>query len=237
MRRLVNLLPLLWLCACSSVDVLMLGEQHDAPRHQQIQRETIESLATRGRLAAVLLEMAEQGATTAGLPPGASEAEVQQALRWDDKGWPWAAYGPGIMAAVRAGVPVLGANLPRSQIRAAMADSQLDSLLPASALAEQHQAVRDGHCGLLPESQIAPMARVQIARDRSMAGTVARAAATASGKTVVLLAGARHIDSQVGVPRHLGGRIRFQATELPPEPAKRDYCAEMRNQLERPRAP
>ncbi len=66
--------------------------------------------------------MAEEGSSTAHLDRTATEAQVQTALSWNDKGWPWSAYGPAVMAAVRAGVPVLGANLPRARMKDAMAD-------------------------------------------------------------------------------------------------------------------
>ena len=45
------------------------------------------------------------------------------------------------------------------------------------------------------------MARVQIARDRSIAQTVAQAALP--GKVVVLLAGSGHVNRELGVPHHL----------------------------------
>src|SRR3989344_3795515 len=66
-------------------DVLLLGEQHDAPEHQPLQRD-------------------------------ATDAQAQAALQWNDAAWPWKAYGPVVMAAVAAGVPVLGGNLPRAQM-------------------------------------------------------------------------------------------------------------------------
>lgn len=212
-------------------DALLLGEQHDAPLHQRLHRQTVERLAQQGRLAAVALEMAEQGTSTAGLPPSADEAAVRAALRWDDRGWPWAAYGPAVMAAVRAGVPVLGANLPRAQMREAMAQAALDAQLDPPALKAQQQAIREGHCGLLPEAQIAPMTRIQIARDRAMAQTLA--GARQPGKTVVLLAGAGHVDATLGVPRHLPTDLRAQAVKHPPDPEVpvKDYCAELRRQM------
>src|SRR3954470_10762505 len=154
-------------------DVLLVGEQHDDAGHQQEHRDLIQALAARGKLAAVAIEMAEQGTSTAGLPRDADESTVRASLGWDDAGWPWAAYGPVVMTAVRAGVPVLGANLPRAQMRAAMREPQLDSLLDPLALAAQREAIREGHCGLLPETQLGPMARIQVARDRAMARTVA----------------------------------------------------------------
>ncbi len=209
--------------------LLLLGEQHDAASHQRLQREVVQALASRGQLAALALEMTESGTSTAGLPARASEEEVRRVLRWDGAGWPWAAYGPAVMAAVAAGVPVTGANLPRERMRAAMADSSLDAALPGPALKAQQQAIRNGHCGLLPESQIAPMARVQIARDRAMASILEQL--TVPGKTVVLIAGGGHADPALGIPLHLPAGLRSRSVILPPEPAQQDYCAQLRGRL------
>ena len=247
--RLATLLP---------TDVLLIGEQHDAPAHQQLQRQIVQWLADRGALAAVAMEMAERGHSTAGLPPGASEAQVRQSLAWDDAGWPWKTYGPVVMTAVRAGVPVLGANLPRAQLRAAMQNTTLDTRLPPPMLAEQERRIREGHCQLLPDSQIRPMTRVQIARDLAMAEAVS--AARQPGRTVLLVAGNGHVQRGLGVPAHWPGDIRSKvlsaqsrsaqaATEnrasedpatddvsadlrwpTPPAPA-RDHCAELRQTL------
>lgn len=74
-----------------------------------------------------------------------------------------------VMAAVQAGVPVLGGNLPRAQMKQSMGDVRYDSHLPATGWQLQLDAIKEGHCGLLPESQFAPMARIQLARDESMA--------------------------------------------------------------------
>ena len=250
--RLATLLP---------ADALLLGEQHDAPAHQQLQRQAVQWLAARGELAALALEMAEQGRSTAGLPRDASEADVQHALAWRDAGWPWQTYRLVVMAAVRAGVPVLGANLPAARQREAMRDAALDARLPPAALAEQQQRVRDGHCGLLPESQIGPMTRVQIARDIAMADTVR--AARQPGRTVLLVAGNGHVHRALGVPLHLPpdlttkvlsaqsgqaqAAIDSEVTDTlpahtsgadllwptPPVPP-RDYCAELRRATRQP---
>ena len=250
--RLATLLP---------ADALLLGEQHDAPAHQQLQRQAVQWLAARGELAALALEMAEQGRSTAGLPRDASEADVQRALAWRDAGWPWKTYRPVVMAAVRAGVPVLGANLPAARQREAMRDAALDARLPPAALQEQQQRMRDGHCGLLPESQIGPMTRVQIARDIAMADTVR--AARQPGRTVLLVAGNGHVHRALGVPLHLPpdlttkvlsaqsgqaqAAIDSEVTDTlpahtsgadllwptPPVPP-RDYCAELRRATRQP---
>ena len=199
-------------------DVLLLGEQHDAPDHQRLQRETVAWLASRGQLAALVMEMAERGHSTQGLPRDASEAQARAVLQWDDAAWPWKAYGPVVMAAVGTGVPVLGGNLPRTRMRAAMADATLDQHLPAPALAEQQQAMRDGHCGLLPESQIAPMARIQIARDASMALTAQEA--VRPGQTVLLVAGGEHVLRHRGIPTHWPQNIRSKVASAYTEQAQ-----------------
>ena len=181
-------------------DVLLLGEQHDAPDHQRLQRDTVQWLAARGRLAAVVLEMAERGHSTAALARGATEAQVQSALQWNDAAWPWSAYGPVTMAAVRAGVPVLGGNLPRSAMAAAMQETRWDTHLAATARQQLLDALQDGHCGMLPAARLPAMARIQIARDASMAKTAQEA--VRPGQTVLLVAGGEHVLRHRGIPTH-----------------------------------
>ena len=214
----------------AGADIVLLGEQHDARAHPALQQQWVQALARQGKLAAVAVEMAERGASTQGLPPTASEEQVRTALRWNaDTGWPWERYGPAIMAAVRAGVPVLGANLPRSEMRGAMRDENLDGLLPDAAVQAQHQAIRTGHCDMLPREQVPPMARVQIARDVAMAQTVRFA--TRSGQTVLLIAGSGHVRPDIGVPKHLPSHLTVRSLVLPAEDTGRDYCAEFRRQM------
>ncbi|MFN5349079.1 MAG: ChaN family lipoprotein [Polaromonas sp.] len=229
-------------------DVLLLGEQHDAKAHQEIHQQVIALLAQRGLLAAVALEMADVGATTAGLHPSSTEQQTKAALKWNNNGWPWQAYGPAVMTAVRAGVPVLGANQPRELMRANMGDSALDGQLPGPALKAQQQLIRIGHCNLLPESQITPMTRIQIAKDISMANTLVKAALP--GKVVVLLSGSGHTDRLLGVPQHLPSSLQFKAVRLragaaaegdkaqafdmvwqTPALPEKDYCAGFKAQM------
>lgn len=199
---------LLALCVAASAawatpaTLLLFGEQHDQPDQQRQVAEQVQALGASGRLAAVLLEMAERPHSSAGLPRDASEQQVRDALRW--RGWPWERYAVVVMNAVRAGVPVIGANLPREQMRAAMADPALDALLDDATRALLADAVRVGHCQLLPPAQEPGMVRIQIARDRSMAQVAAGALRSASpGSMVLLLAGAMHTSRDRGVPLHL----------------------------------
>lgn len=261
--RLQTLLP---------ADALLLGETHDNPDHQRVHREVVEDLAARGELAALLLEMAEQGRTTKGWrsddskarlargepdpidPKKLSERDVRSALNWDDRGWSWAAYKPVIMAAVRAGVPVVGANLPRSQLREAMQNRSFDTRLSGPSLKAQQQLIRTGHCDLLPETQVTPMTRMQIARDVAMAHAITIAVQT--GKTVVLLAGSGHVDRLLGVPQHLPAHLNIKAVQLQADGSEagslhptttqafdvswstriappKDYCAQLQSTLQK----
>lgn len=231
--------------------LLLMGEQHDAPEHQALQLATVQLLAQRGQLAALVIEMAEQGRQTTGLPADTGEAQVRASLNWvadSPGGWAWSTYGPVVMAAVHAGVPVLGGNLPRGQMRTAMANEALDGELPAAALQQQRDNIREGHCGLLPESQVAPMTRIQLARDQAMARTAL--AALQPGRTVLLVAGNQHVRRDLGVPRHLPATQAHKVVvalarqaeaaseagaadrvwDTPPRPP-RDYCAEMKTQM------
>jgi uncharacterized iron-regulated protein len=233
------------LLALLPVHAIVLGEQHDAPDHPSIHRRAVALLAARGQLGALVVEMSPHGASTRGLPVNADEADVKRRLAWDEPAWPWANYGPAIMAAVRAGVEVAGGNLPRALLAQTMGDAGLDGRLSPDALQRQRRNIRDGHCGLLPESQIVPMARIQIARDASMADTVHGLAV--AGKAVLLLAGAAHADRRAGVPVHWPGGFQSISIWLRPlgsgapiadmgfdrvwntkAMAARDYCAEFK---------
>ena len=230
-------------------DAILLGEQHDAPDHHALERAMVMELARRQQLAALVMEMAEQGHSTVGLARNTPEAYVQSALHWDEAGWPWKDYGPVVMAAVQSGVPVLGANLPRAAMRAAMANTTLDAHLHPDNLEQQRGAIRSGHCLLLPEGQIAPMTRIQIARDAAMAGTIV--GASRPGKTVLLVAGGGHVLRGLGVPTHLPTTIRLRvvlASAGPPDATKIsgadavwetapvpavDHCAKLEQQIKR----
>lgn len=224
--------------------VLVLGEQHDAPEHQQWELSSVTSLAGQHRLAAVVLEMANAGHSTQALSRTASEAEVQAALDWKTAGWPWERYAAVVMGAVQAGVPVYGGNLPRAEMRSVMQQPQWDTHLPAAGWQRQRDAIHTGHCGLLPESQLAPMARIQLAKDARMAETAA--ALTAPGKTVLLIAGRGHVLRGIGIPTWLPATTRtsvavaeaagaeptlasdrdwlIHTPAIPPQ----DHCAELR---------
>lgn len=196
--------------------VILLGEQHDAADHQRIHRFMVETLVGRRALAALALEMATEGQSTEKLGTDASEDAVKDALKWSQGTWSWSIYGPVVMAAVRAGVPVVGANLPKANMRESMSDTGFDALLPAAALQTLQQNIRQGHCSQLPEPQVAPMARIQIARDIAMARTLVKL--VQPGKTVLLVAGSGHVDKTLGVAQHLPADLKIKTVLMHGDP-------------------
>lgn len=231
-------------------DLILLGEQHDAPEHQELARLSVKLLANKKALSALVLEMADAGVSTEGMLTESSEATVRERLKWNDAGWPWSRYGPVVMEAVQAGVPVVGSNLPRSAMAAAMREDALDSKVPNAVLVGHRERMIEGHCGLLPESQVPAMARIQIARNERMAQTASTW--IRSGKSVFLLAGAEHVKKDRGIPLLLDARSKGKVSvvwmqaavavkkdpaladldwQTPPVPFK-DYCADMKKSMQ-----
>ena len=240
--------------------LIALGEQHDQVAHHQWEAQTVTLLAAQQRLSALVIEMAPAGGNTSNLPRSASDEQVRDALQWSQGGgaggWPWKDYGPMVMNAVRAGVPVLGGNLPRAQMKQIMGEIRYDSHLPASGWQLQLDAIKDGHCGLLPESQFAPMARIQLARDEAMAGvTVAAVKNAGPGQTVLLVAGRGHVRRDIGVPAWLPADLKSKVAIAQSDKAQdainlkadklltltgnpsKDQCAELREQWKNRPAP
>jgi uncharacterized iron-regulated protein len=142
------------------------------------------------------------------------------ALGWEKQGWPdWAIYQPVAQAALDARLTLAPANLPLAQVReiaqrpgAALSagDQPLTRLLaqplPKAAQAKLEQALREGHCNLLPDSALPGMLLAQRARDAHMALRLH----TASWQGAILIAGNGHVRRDFGVPFYLR-RIEPQA--------------------------
>ncbi len=222
----------------SQPKLLLLGEQHDAPNHPRLHAQAVQDLATQGRLAALVLEMVDELVSTHKLSSHATEQQVQTTLRWREAAWPWANYQGAVMAAVRAGAPVVGGNLPQASFKDVMQSAAYDSMLTPALWQRQLDAIRTGHCDMLPASQLAPMARVQVARDLTMAKVMLGEMMTtnAQGKTVVLIAGNGHVDAQLAVPFHIlknKPSASLQITQWPQEATGTDYCAQFKQQMQK----
>jgi uncharacterized iron-regulated protein len=145
-------------------------------------------------------------------------------LSWQTSGWPdWSLYRPIADAALAQphppAKPLRAANLPLNQVRDiarnGLKASGLDTALAATlnqaqtrdpaVLAVHADDIRQVHCGMLPDSAIAPFALAQYARDMAMARSIVAARAEAPDAIVLLIAG--HARKDVGVPLHLARRL------------------------------
>jgi len=195
---------------------LLIGEEHDQARHHQIQARLITELAHQPRRPLVLMEMLAQDQQStlrqylARHPQDASG--LGSAVGWEKQGWPdWTIYQPVAQAALDAQLTLAPANLPLSQVReiaqqpgaALPADQPLARLLaqplPKATQAKLEQALREGHCNLLPDSALPGMLLAQRARDAHMALRLR----TASRQGAILIAGNGHIRRDFGVPFYL----------------------------------
>jgi uncharacterized iron-regulated protein len=112
--------------------------------------------------------------------------------------WRWELYRPFVALALEYDLPIVAANLARSDaMKVATSPGEADA--PAALVRAQEDAVRKGHCDLLPPEAVPGMARAQIARDRALAAAVAPYA----GRGVVLLTGNGHARKDMGVPHWL----------------------------------
>jgi uncharacterized iron-regulated protein len=190
----------------------LLGEKHDNPDHHRLQAWIVRTLVAAGQRPAVAFEMftaddAEAIARHLAATP-ADAAGLGDAVGWSRSGWPpWPTYQPIAEAAVRAGLPIVAANLGRADTAAlrqrgvagldprVAARLGLDAPFPAPLQAALVDELRAAHCGHGDATMLERLALVQRARDAHMA-----AALVSAGERAVLIAGAGHTRRDRGVP-------------------------------------
>ncbi|HLS55817.1 MAG TPA: ChaN family lipoprotein [Zeimonas sp.] len=201
-----------------AADVLLIGEIHDNAAQHRLRLQWLEAVAGRRRIAIALEQLdaarqddldrarAADAGSTDSLPVRARR--VAEAAGFDFRGWDWQFYGPVIELALRRELPLFAANLSRSESVAVVRGRAPAAPEPAGWGSDERRAledaIRDGHCGTLPESMIAPMAAAQRTRDARLARSLIDARRR-SGLPVVLLAGNGHVRRDIGVPRYLDG--------------------------------
>jgi uncharacterized iron-regulated protein len=210
--------------AATGARFVLLGETHDNPDHHRLQAWVVEAMAARGRRPAVAFEMIGQDQAPAlaehlaAAPDDA--AGLGPALNWSKSGWPaWETYQPIAEAALAHDLPLLAANPSREATMRTGREGYSGPLSPASVsalaldreLAEPLRAnlmaqLKVGHCNMLPESALAPMAKVQRLRDAMMADALIQGAAR-TDDGAVLITGRGHARGDRGVPWYLRARL------------------------------
>ncbi|MBI3445591.1 MAG: ChaN family lipoprotein, partial [Magnetospirillum sp.] len=193
--------------------ILILGETHDNPDHHALQAWVVRGLGQSGRRPIIALEMVDSDHQAALDQSRQDLAEMGTRLDWEKRGWPlWSLYRPIAEAALAAGGDLKAANLPQGLTRqiaqgaeSADVDGRFGLDIPLAPAEEKALAgeLRDGHCNLLPETAIAPMIKVQRARDAAMAEVLADQSARPEAGPVVLIAGSGHARNDRGIPARL----------------------------------
>lgn len=188
--------------------VILLGERHDHPGQHENQARWLERIAQMGSVA-VVMEMVStaQMATLHDTP--ATVAAWETGLAWETSGWPeFAVYAPIFDVIARHQIPVVAGTFSKAGQRMGDMAANLKSVLttqtdpPPPVAAAIADAVREGHCDLLPEEMVAPMVEVQWLKDAYMAEALVQWLDEVD--RVVLIAGNGHTQSDSGVPVHLG---------------------------------
>ena len=190
--------------------VVLLGEVHDNAAQHALRAAALARLLAGGARPALAFEQFDRE-RQADLDrarrerPGDVDALIARAA--PAAGWDWALYRPYLRLALDHDLPIVAANLSRADASRVIREGfgaafdaptraglGLDAL-PASVMAAHEREVDDGHCGLMPATMLAPMARAQIARDATLAAAIAPHAP----RGVVLLTGNGHARRDLGV--------------------------------------
>jgi len=195
--------------------IVLLGETHSNPDHHIKQAEIIENWLASGRASALAFEMLAYDDWNESSHPARSAefslVELHQKLEEVSSQWDWEIYKPILALLINYQLPMVGANLTRTQLdeyspgQECSVSRQGISLEFCNSLAEVQQAsvkqlIFDAHCGYLPLEHTKPLLHIQLAKDASFALSVVN-----MGKThkVALIAGAVHVRKDIGVPVHL----------------------------------
>ncbi|NDV86221.1 hypothetical protein GTW51_05840 [Aurantimonas aggregata] len=200
---------------------VLLGEIHDNPDHHRLQADIVADLAHAGKTPSVVFEMVPERFSTAlesfrDAGDGDLE-ELARQLEWTERGWPnFSIYRPIFEAVVENDLTMAAGNLDEAMV-GAISKGGLEALsavdverlslngsLPETQSAELADAIRDAHCGLMPDAAIEPMSVVQRARDGALADALI-GAARESG-SAVLIAGSGHVRKDRAVPAIIAAR-------------------------------
>ncbi|WP_413203829.1 ChaN family lipoprotein [Rhodospirillum sp. A1_3_36] len=197
-------------------EVILLGERHDNPDHHALQAYALGELIASGRRPALVFEMidGDQGEALdtwrAATTP--DTGDLNALLSWESRGWPsFSWYEPLFAQALKENLPIFPGNPPRTQVHAISLGETPDSVttlglldnpLPDPLASDLLDTLRDSHCGMIPESDLSPIALAQRAKDATMAQAVV-AALTGGAESVMIITGSEHARTDRGVPFYL----------------------------------
>lgn len=195
--------------------IVILGEVHDNGVQHALRVAALRELIATGArpaLAFEQLDREQQGAIERARRERPRDAAYLVLQAKGAPSWDWKLYRPFVELALEYDLPVVAANLSRSEAMkiASAAAGAAAPALPAAFLAGHEASIAKGHCDLLPPEALPGMARAQIARDRALAEAVRPYA----DRGVVLLTGNGHARIDLGVPHWLTADERARSISI-----------------------
>lgn len=196
--------------AMQSHRIVLLGEVHDNAAQHALRAAALRQLLAAGARPAIAFEQFDrehQGDIDRARRERREDADYLIAQAKGDPSWNWEFYRPYVALALEYDLPIVAANLSRSDAiqvaidgwpavfdTATVRELGLDAL-PADLRRKQEHEIAVGHCNLLPPEALPARARAQMARDIVMA----RSIRPFVDRGVVLLAGNGHVRRDIGV--------------------------------------
>lgn len=197
--------------------VVLLGEVHDNAAQHALRLEAFSAWLDSGARPALALEQfdrerqAQIDRLIAQSPPPDANALIAAA---GGPGWAWDHYRPFIALALQHGLPIVAANVSRTEARRVMREGLAAAgfvpEVPAAVLKAHAEDIEASHCGVLDAATAQRMALAQVARDQHMARVLQQHA----GRGVVLLAGNGHVRTDVGAPLWLPSELRARSEAI-----------------------
>lgn len=200
-------------------NVVLLGEVHDNPVQHALRAAALRQLLATGARPVFAFEQFDrehQPDIERARRERPKDADYLIAQAKGDPAWHWEWYRPYVALALEYDLPIVAANLPRSDAMkvaiegwsalfetAARSQLGLDAL-PADFRRKHETAIATGHCNLLPADALPAQARAQMARDIVMAQSIRPYVE----RSVVLLAGNGHVRRDIGVAFWLSANER-----------------------------
>ena len=201
--------------------IVLLGEVHDNAAQHAMRAKALRALLETGARPALLMEPFDRERQAdldrALAQPGITADAVIAAASPDDasmQGWSWPFYEPYVALAIEYRLPLVAANVSRSDTRRVVKEGLrslgFDARVPPDIQAVQAAEIGDNHCGMIDAETAARMVGAQVARDQFMAQAVEANA----GRGAVLIAGNGHVRRDVGVPRWLSQATRARSVSI-----------------------
>jgi uncharacterized iron-regulated protein len=214
--------------------IVLLGEVHDNAAQHALRLQALLRLVAGGARPALAFEQLDADRQAAldearRAPADAAQEAPTIAERVSRiiavagaKGWHWDYYRPYLAVALEHDLPIVAANLSRTQAMriaqegagavfdpAQQAELGLDQIAPDIERAQEHE-IEVGHCGRLPADALGPIALAQVARDAMLARSIMPYAQSG----VVLFTGNGHARRDIGVLRHLAARDQARSVSI-----------------------